>query len=54
MKLFLNIMAIVLLVTLIVCAVLYWSTGVFYPICGVTLILFIIVVAGCQKYKKEK
>lgn len=48
----LNIIAILLLFLLFVCAILYWSTGVFYPISGVGLILFIITVAAIQRVKK--
>ena len=53
MKIFFNIMTIVLLAVLIICAIFYWTTGEYYSISGVALILFIIVVAARQKYKKE-
>lgn len=48
----LNVIAILLLFLLIVCAILYWSTGVFYPISGVGIILFIIIAAAIQRVKK--
>lgn len=50
--LLLNIIAILLLFLLIVCAILYWSTGVSYPISGVGLILFIITAAVIQRVRK--
>lgn len=50
--LLLKIISILLLFLLIVCAILYWRTGVFYPISGVGLILFIIIVAAIQRVKK--
>ena len=53
MKIFFDIMALVLLAVLIICAIFYWITGEYYSISGVLLILFIIVVAARQKYKKE-
>lgn len=52
MKIFLNVMAIIFLIVLVSFAILYWTTGIFYPISGVTLILFIVSVAGSQKLKK--
>lgn len=53
MKIFFNIMAIVLLAILIICAIFYWTTGKYYSISGVALILFIITVAARQKYIKK-
>lgn len=48
----LNVIAILLLFLLIVCAIIYWSTGIFYPISGVGIILFIIIAAAIQRVKK--
>lgn len=48
----LNIIVILILFLLFVCAIFYWSTGAFYPISGVGLILFIIIVAVIQRVKK--
>lgn len=53
MKIFLNIMAIVLLTVLVISAIFYWITGEYYSISGMAVILFIIIVAARQKYKKE-
>lgn len=53
MKIFFNVIAIVLLTVLIICAIFYWTTGEYYSISGVALILFIITVAARKKYKKE-
>lgn len=48
----LNLIAVLLLFLLFVCAILYWSTGAFYPISGVGLILFIIIASAIQRVKK--
>lgn len=48
----LNVMAILLLILFIVCAYLYWSTGIFYSVTGIGLILFIITVSAVQRFKK--
>lgn len=53
MKIFLNIVALILLVILVVCAILYWTRSEYYPICNVALILFIITAAAGQKYKNN-
>lgn len=53
MKIFLNIVALILLVILVVCAILYWTKGEYYPICNVALILFIITAAAGQQYKNN-
>ena len=54
MKIFLNIVSVILLVILVVCAILYWTRGEYYPICNVALILFIITAAAGQKYNDIK
>lgn len=51
MKIFLKAASIILLVVLIGCAIFYFVTGIFSPISGLAVILFIITVAGYQKYK---
>lgn len=53
MKIFFNVMAIVLLMVLIICAIFYWTTGEYDSVSGVALILFIITIAARQKYKKQ-
>lgn len=54
MKFFFNTLSVIMLVLLVICAVLYFVKGVFLPVSGMVLILFIIAVAGTQKYRDKK
>ena len=54
MKRFFNTLSVIMLVLLVICAVLYFVKGVFLPVSGMVLILFIIAVAGTQKYRDKK
>ena len=54
MKLFLNVVSIILLLVMLVGAIIYLTTGVYYSISGVAVILFIITVEGYQKYKRKQ
>lgn len=54
MKRFFNTLSVIMLVLLVICAVLYFVKGVFLTVSGMVLILFIIAVAGTQKYRDKK
>ena len=53
MKKIFNLIAVIFLILAVSFSAVYWITGIYYPITGISLILFIIATAGYCRMRKK-